>query len=251
MSDDGPVIPEFGQGSECVRDNGTFCWDWVRDSWEPILWPRLVEHIQLTAIAVSVGFVIAFVAALLAYRFRWFEQPFGVFSAIVYTIPSLALFQLLVPITGLTVTTVEIALVSYTLLILFRNILSGLRSAPPEVLEAARGMGLTRTQTLLRVELPLALPAISTYEIAARATLPAIVAGIRIATVTTISLATVAAFVLPDGLGQPILDGLRTFFKTKFIAAGALAVALAIVADGALVLAQRAVAPWARFGSAR
>ena len=237
MTAAGPVIPEFGKGSECVTENRTFCWDWVRDNWDPILWPRLVEHVQLTAIAVSIGFVIAFVAALVAYRFRWFEQPFGVFSAVVYTIPSLALFQLLVPITGLTVTTVEIALVSYTLLILFRNILSGLRGTPPEVLEAARGMGLTRTQTLLRVELPLALPPI--------------VAGIRIATVTTISLATVAAFVLPDGLGQPILDGLRTFFKTKFIAAGALAVALAIVADGVLVLAQRAIAPWARLGSAR
>jgi osmoprotectant transport system permease protein len=231
MSEDGPVIPEFGQGSECVRENRAFCWDWVRDNWEPVLWPRLVEHIQLTAIAVSIGFVIAFVAALLAYRFRWFEQPFGVFAAIVYTIPSLALFQLLVPITGISVTTVEIALVSYTLLILFRNILSGLRSTPAEVLEAARGMGYTGTQALLRVQLPLALPAT--------------IAGIRIATVTTISLATVAAFVLPDGLGQPILDGLRTFFKTKFIAAGALAVALAIAADGALVLAQRALTPWA------
>lgn len=232
MSEDGPVIPQFGKGSECVRDNGAFCWDWVRDNWEPILWPRLVEHVQLTAIAVSIGFVIAFAAALLAYRFRWFEAPFGTFSGLLYTIPSLALFQLLVPITGLTVTTVEIALVSYTLLILFRNILSGLRSTPPEVLEAARGMGLTRTQMLVRVELPLALPAV--------------VAGIRIATVTTISLATIAAFVLPDGLGQPILDGLRTFFKTKFIAAGALAVALAVAADAALVLAQRALTPWAR-----
>jgi len=234
---DAPVIPNFGQGSECVRENRAFCWDWVEANWEPLLWPRLVEHMQLTAIAVSIGFVIAFVAALLAYRFRWFEQPFGVFAAIVYTIPSLALFQLLVPITGISVTTVEIALVSYTLLILFRNILSGLRSTPADVLEAARGMGYTGTQTLLRVQLPLALPAI--------------VAGIRIATVTTISLATVAAFVLPDGLGQPILDGLKTFFKTKFIAAGALAVALAIVADGLLVLAQRTVAPWARLGSAR
>ena len=234
---EGPVIPEFGQGSECVRENRAFCWDWVEANWEPVLWPRLVEHMQLTAIAVSIGFVIAFVAALLAYRFRWFEQPFGLFAAIVYTIPSLALFQLLVPITGISVTTVEIALVSYTLLILFRNILSGLRSTPADVLEAARGMGYTGTQTLLRVQLPLALPAI--------------VAGIRIATVTTISLATVAAFVLPDGLGQPILDGLRTFFKTKFIAAGALAVALAIVADGLLVLAQRTVAPWARLRAAR
>jgi osmoprotectant transport system permease protein len=231
MSADEPVIPQFGRGSECVRENRTFCWDWVRDNWEPILWPRLVEHVQLTAIAVSIGFVIAFAAALVANRFRWFEAPFGLGSGLLYTIPSLALFQLLVPITGITVTTVEIALVSYTLLILFRNILFGLRAATPEVLEAARGMGLTRRQTLLRVELPLALPAI--------------VAGIRIATVTTISLATIAAFVLPDGLGQPILDGLKTFFQTKFIAAGALAVALAIAADGALVLAQRALTPWA------
>lgn len=228
----GPVIPEFGQGSECVRENRAFCTDWVESNWDTILWPRLVEHVQLTAIAVSIGFVIAFAAALVAYRFGWFETPFAVFSGLLYTIPSLALFQLLVPITGLTVTTVEVALVSYTLLILFRNILSGLRSAPPDVIEAAQGMGLTRTQTLVRVELPLALPAI--------------VAGIRIATVTTISLATVAAFVLPEGLGQPILDGLRTFFKTKFIAAGALAVLLAIAVDGALVLAQRLLTPWAR-----
>ena len=235
MSDD-PVIPEFGEGSECVRENRTFCVDWVEDNWDTILWPRLVEHVQLTVIAVSIGFMIAFAAALLAYRFGWFEAPFAGASGLLYTIPSLALFQLLVPITGLTVTTVEVALVTYTLLILFRNILSGLRSAPPDVLEAARGMGLTRTQTLLRVELPLAVPAI--------------VAGIRIATVTTISLATVAAFVLPEGLGQPILDGLRTFFTTKFIAAGALAVALAIVVDAALVLAQRAVTPWARVGRA-
>ena len=232
MTEDGPVIPEFGEGSECIRENRTFCTDWVESNWDTILWPRLVEHVQLTLIAVSIGFVIAFAAALLAYRFGWFEGPFGVVSGLLYTIPSLALFQLLVPVTGLTVTTVEIALVSYTLLILFRNILSGLRGVPPDVLEAARGMGLTRTQTLLRVELPLAVPSI--------------VAGIRIAAVTTISLATVAAFVLPEGLGQPILDGLRTFFKTKFIAAGALAVLLAIAVDAALVLTQRAVTPWAR-----
>ena len=229
---DAPVIPQFGQGSDCIRDNRTFCPDWVEANWDTILWPRLVEHVQLTAIAVSIGFAIAFAAALAAYRYGWFEGPFATASGLLYTIPSLALFQLLVPITGLTVTTVEIALVSYTLLILFRNILSGLRSAPPEVLDAARGLGLTRTQTLLRVELPLAVPAI--------------VAGIRIATVTTISLATVAAFVLPEGLGQPILDGLRTFFKTKFIAAGALAVLLAVAVDAALVLAQRAATPWAR-----
>src|SRR5215210_2400654 len=145
-----PVIPNFGEASDCVSDNRTFCTDWVRENWGPVLRPALTEHIELTAIAVGVGFAIALTAALLAHRLRHLERPFALASAVIYTIPSLALFQLLVPITGLTVTTVEIALVGYTLLILFRNILTGLRSAPPEVLEAARGMGLTRGQTLLR-----------------------------------------------------------------------------------------------------
>ena len=226
-----PVIPDFGTASDCVTENRFFCTDWVRDNWGPVLQPRLVEHIELTLIAVGVGFAISLAAALLAHRFRHVERPFALISAVIYTIPSLALFQLLVPLTGLTVTTVEIALVGYTLLILFRNILAGLRSAPPEVLEAARGMGLTPTQTLWRVELPLAVPAI--------------VAGLRVAVVSTIALATVAAFVVSRGLGGPILGALRLDFKTEIIAAGALAVALAIVADVLLVLLQRAVTPWA------
>jgi osmoprotectant transport system permease protein len=215
-----------------VRDNGTFCWDWAREHWDDTLQPRLIEHIELTLYAVGIGFVIALAAALLAYRFRWFEGGFGLFAAFVYTIPSLALFQLLVPITGLTVTTVEVALVSYTLLILFRNILAGLRGVSPDVLEAARGMGLTRRQMLLKVELPLAVPSI--------------LAGVRIAAVTTISLATIAAFILPEGLGQPILDGLATGFHTKYLAAGALAVGLALIADAAIVLVQRRLTPWAQ-----
>jgi osmoprotectant transport system permease protein len=150
---------------------------------------------------------------------------------VIYTIPSLALFQLLVPISGLTVTTVEIALVGYTLLILFRNTLAGLRAVPPEVLEAARGMGLTAGQTLWRVELPLAVPAI--------------IAGLRIAVVSTIALATVAAFVVSKGLGGPILGALRLDFRTEIIAAGALAVGLAVLADVLLVLLQRLATPWA------
>jgi osmoprotectant transport system permease protein len=226
-----PVIPDFGTASSCVTENRFFCTDWVRDNWGPVLQPRLVEHIELTVIAVGIGFVISLAAALLAHRLRYVERPFALGSAVIYTIPSLALFQLLVPLTGLTVTTVEIALVGYTLLILFRNMLAGLRSAPPEVLEAARGMGLTPTQTLWRVELPLAVPAI--------------VAGLRVAVVSTIALATVAAFVVSKGLGGPILGALRLDFKTEIIAAGALAVALAIVADVLLVLVQRAVTPWA------
>ncbi len=226
-----PVIPDFGEGSDCVTENRLFCTDWVRENWEPVLQPALVEHIKLTVIAVGIGFVLSLAAALLAHRRSYVERPVALVSAVIYTIPSLALFQLLVPVTGLTVTTVEVALVGYTLLILFRNNLAGLRSTPPEVLEAARGMGLTTNQTLWRVELPLALPAI--------------VAGLRVAVVSTIALATVAAFVVSEGLGRPILGALRLDFKTEIIAAGALAVGLAILADGLLVLAQRAVTPWA------
>jgi osmoprotectant transport system permease protein len=226
-----PVIPDFGEASACVSENRFFCTDWVRDNWGPVLQPRLIEHIELTVIAVGIGFVIALAAAIAAHRLRHVERPFAIVSAVIYTIPSLALFQLLVPFTGLTITTVEVALVGYTLLILFRNILAGLRSAPPEVLEAARGMGLTSTQTLWRVELPLAVPAI--------------IAGLRIAVVSTIALATVAAFVVSKGLGGPILGALRLDFSTEIIAAGALAVALAIVADVLLVLVQRVVTPWA------
>jgi osmoprotectant transport system permease protein len=226
-----PVIPDFGEGSDCVVENRLFCPDWVRDNWSDVIQPALLEHVKLTLIAVALGFVIAFGAALVTHRYRLTERPFVVFSALVYTIPSLALFQLLVPVTGLTVTTVEIALVGYTLLILFRNVLEGLRSTPPEVLEAARGMGCTRRQTLWSVELPLALPAI--------------VAGLRVATVSTIALATIAAFVIPEGLGRPIFVALRDYFKTEIVAAGLLAIALALVADALLVLAQRALTPWA------
>lgn len=227
-----PVIPEFGEASSCVVENRLFCTDWVRDNWGDVLQPALLQHVKLTLIAVAVGFAIAFVAALVAHRFRLVEGPFAAFSALVYTIPSIALFQLLVPVTGLSVLTVEVALVGYTLLILFRNVLEGLRSAPPEVLEAARGMGYTRRQTLWRVELPLALPAI--------------VAGLRVATVSTIAIATIAAFVIPEGLGKPIVNGLQQFFKTEIVAAGVLAIVLALVADALFVLAQRALTPWAK-----
>jgi osmoprotectant transport system permease protein len=156
---------------------------------------------------------------------------------VLYTIPSLALFQLLVPITGLTELTVEVALVSYTLLILFRNTLTGLREVPEDARDAARGMGLTARQMLWRVEVPLAVPAI--------------IAGVRVATVTVISLATVAAFVVDEGLGAPIFAALQSSFNTEFIAAGALAVLLALLADALLVGVQRLVTPWARAGGAR
>jgi osmoprotectant transport system permease protein len=227
-----PVIPEFERGSECIRENRQFCLDWFVDNFDRVFAPRLVEHIELTAIAVGIGFAISFAAALIAYSQGWFETPFAIFAAFLYTIPSLAFFQLMVPITGLSVTSAEIALVSYTLLILFRNTLTGLREVPEDARVAARAMGLTPRQVLRRVELPLALPAI--------------VAGIRIATVTTISLATVAAFIGVGGLGQPIFNAIQSGFKTEFVAAGLLAVALALVADALLVLLQRILTPWAR-----
>ena len=229
----GPVIPNFGRGSSCERANGWLCTDWLRAHWADTLQPALVQHVELSLVAVGCGFAISFALALVGFRFRLLDAPLGAVSDFLYTIPSLALFQLLVPITGLTVTTVEIALVSYTLLILYRNFVEGLRGVPPDVLEAARGMGFTRAQTFMRVELPLAVPAI--------------VAGLRIATVSTISIATVAALVLPKGLGHPIFIALREdIFKTEILAAGGLAVALALCADALLALTQRALTPWSR-----
>jgi osmoprotectant transport system permease protein len=232
LAQQGPVIPEFQRGSECIRENRQFCFDWFADNFDRVFAPRLVEHIELTAIAVGIGFAIAFAAALIVHSRGSFEAPFATIAALLYTIPSLAFFQLLVPITGLTTTSAEIALVSYTLLILFRNILTGLREVPEDAREAARAMGLTPRQVLWRIELPLALPAI--------------MAGIRIATVTIISLATVAAFIGVGGLGQPIFNAIQSGFKTQFVAAGVLAVLLALVVDGLLVLLQRALAPWMR-----
>jgi osmoprotectant transport system permease protein len=231
-----PVIPNFGGSSAsfaCERANRLFCPNWVSRNWGGVLWPALRQHVVLTLIAVSIGFVISTALALIAYRRGWLERPVLIVTSILYTIPSLALFELLQPTFGLTRTTAEIALVSYTLLIMFRNTLTGLREVPPEVRDAAKGMGMGPTQSLLRVELPLAAPAI--------------IAGLRIATVTVISLATVAALIDNEGLGVPILTAISNeVFKTELIVAGAMAVALALTADALLVLAQRLITPWAR-----
>ena len=217
-----------------MQGDHTFCPDWVREHWHDTLEPALVQHLELTAIAIAIGFSIAFVLALIAHRVRHVEQPIGIVSALLYTIPSIALFEILVPFTGIGTGTVEIALVAYTLIILFPNILAGLQSAPPDVLEAARGMGLTRRQILTRVELPLAVPLI--------------IGGLRVAVVSTISIATIAAFLLPKGLGYPIFLALKepTPFKTEIYSAGALAVGLAIACDMGLVGLRRMLVPWWR-----
>jgi osmoprotectant transport system permease protein len=233
----GPVIPNFGGGgasNSCVRDNHFFCWRWFKDNWSSTFSPALTQHIEITVVALAIGFAIAFAAALVAYRFDWFETPFSLFSAFLYTIPSLALFQVLVGWTGLGFTTALIPIVSYTLLIIFRNSLIGLREVPEEVREAARGMGLTRRQMLLRVELPLALPAIF--------------GGLQIAAVTVVSLATIAAYVWGKGLGRPIFDAISNgAFNTELVGAGALAILLGIAAYLLIAVAQRTLAPWSRY----
>jgi osmoprotectant transport system permease protein len=228
-----PVVPDFGGGSSCVRNNDFFCWQWFKDNWSDTFAPRLVEHIWLTLIALGIGFAISFAAALFAHRHGWFEFPFATLSSFLYTIPSLALFQVLVGITGLTLTTALIPLVTYTLLILFRNTLVGLQEVPEEVTEAARGMGLTRRQILWRVEMPLALPAI--------------LAGLQIAAVTVVSLATVAAFVYDHGLGSPIFDAInRGSFNTELIGAGGLAILLGIASYALFAGVQWVTTPWTR-----
>jgi osmoprotectant transport system permease protein len=206
-------------------------WDWVANHTAEI-GLRIGEHLELTVIAVAVGLVIAFGLAFAGVRLPPLYPPITAFAGILYTIPSLALFALLVPYTGLSLLTAEIGLVSYTLLILVRNIVSGIRAVPGDVRDAALGMGYTTRAILWRIELPLALGVIF--------------AGIRIATITTIGLVTVTALIGQGGLGYLILLGIQRFFSTPLLVGAVLSVALALAADGALVLVQRALTPWTR-----
>ena len=210
--------------------------DWIADHTDEI-WLQLIEHVQLTVIAVGIGLLISLPLGLLAYRRRRFYPPIASVTGLLYTIPSLALFAMLVPYTGLSFTTAEIGLVSYTLLILIRNVVAGLDGVPADVKEAAIGMGYSPRQILWRVELPLALPVI--------------VAGIRIATVTTVGLVTVTALIGLGGLGSFILSGIRRFFTTEMVVGAVLSFVLAVIVDGLLLLGQRALTPWARGRAAR
>jgi osmoprotectant transport system permease protein len=204
-------------------------WNWVGDHVDLIL-GALGQHIELTVIAVGVGLLVAIPIGVLAWRYRGSRAPVLGLAGALYTIPSLALFALLVPWTGLTVLTAEIGLVSYTLLILVRNIVVGLDGVPAEVRDAALGMGYRPLRQLLRVELPLALPVI--------------IAGLRIATVTTIGLITITALIGEGGLGQLLYDGLQRDFRTPLVVGSVLSVALAVVADLSLALVQRLLTPW-------
>jgi osmoprotectant transport system permease protein len=208
-------------------------WDWTF-SHVPDIVMRLREHIVLTALAVGIGFVLAFVLSLAIRQLPVLYSPVTWVTGVLYTIPSLALFALLIPFTGAGLLTAEIGLVGYTLLILVRNIVGGIRAVPPEVREAAIGMGYSRRQLLWRIELPLAATVI--------------IAGLRVATVTTIGLVTVTSLIGQGGLGALILLGMQQFFATPLVVGGVLSVALAVLADALLVLVQRQLTPWTRPG---
>jgi osmoprotectant transport system permease protein len=214
--------------ASCVADNG-FCPGWIVDHLDRYRQP-LEEHVVLVLVSVSIGFAIASALALVAHRRRWLVGPITNVTGILYTIPSVAAFFLLLPLTGRGKDTAIIALVSYTLLILFRNMMDGLDSVPEEARDAGRGMGLTGRQLLWRVELPLALPAI--------------LAGLRVATTTTVGLTALVFFAGAGGLGEVINNQLA--FKSDVVMAGLLCVLLAAVLDGLILLTQRLLTPWTR-----
>jgi osmoprotectant transport system permease protein len=206
-------------------------WSWVSDHTTEI-WQRVQEHLELVGWSLFWGLVLALPLAVLAHRYRHLRGPALSVTGILYTIPSLAAFALLLPYTGLAQTTVIIPLTTYTLLILVRNVLAGLDGVPAEVLDAAQGMGYSEPRRLVGVELPLAVPAI--------------MAGLRIAAVTLIGLVPVAALVGQGGLGTFMLDGFNRDFQTPLTVGTVLVVVIAIAVDALLLLVQRAVTPWDR-----
>jgi osmoprotectant transport system permease protein len=212
--------------------NPWLSWSYVRDNQDAIL-AATKQHITLTLISVALGLLLAVPLALLARRFRRLETPLLGLTGFIYTIPSLALFALLAPVTGLTGKTVIIGLTGYTLLVLVRNVLAGLEGVPPEVVEAARGMGVGPVRLFLRVQLPLALPTI--------------LAGVRVATVSTVALVTVGVVVSNGGLGQLIFEGFNNnLYRAEILTASLLCVLLAGVADLLLLVLERLLTPWTR-----
>ena len=214
-----------------IRAEPLIDWDRIPDQTDVIL-AKLAEHIQLTLISVALGVAISVPLGIYCYRRRWAYGPTVAVTGIMYTIPSIALFAALIPFTGLALPTAIIPLVSYTLLILIRNTVAGLQGVPEDARESALGMGYSRRQLLWKVELPLALPVL--------------MAGIRLATVTTIGLVTVASLIGHGGLGFFILRGFRQFDPTLSFIGGTLSLVLAVVVDFALVRIERLTTPWAR-----
>jgi len=207
-------------------------WRWV-SSHLGVIASALGQHAELTAIAVGVGLVIALPLAIAAWKVRVLRPPFLAVTGALYVIPSIALFALAGPVTGyFSITTAEVALVGYTLLILLRNTIAGLDAVPADAREAARGMGYTQLAELVRVDLPLALPSIF--------------GGLRVATVTTVGLVMVTAFIGQGGLGQLVIQGFNEGFNTPIVVGLVLSVLLAGVADALLVGLERLAVPWLR-----
>ena len=213
--------------TDCVAENGTFCFGWAADNFDRYVQPT-VEHLVLVGVSVIAGFLIAFGLALLSHRRRWLIPPFITATGILYTVPSIAFFILLLPFTGRGTVTGIIALTAYALQIIYRNMVAGLNNVPVEAKDAGRGMGMTDSQLFWRVELPLSVPEI--------------VAGLRIATVSTVAIATLAFLAGAGGLGTEIYNQID--FKTNVLLAGGLCVAMAIILDLVLLLLQRLAAPW-------
>jgi osmoprotectant transport system permease protein len=227
------VLPLVAPASSdnCLTRNEWICGKYY-SSRAGDLTDALVQHIGIVVASVLLGLAIAVPLALLARRYRKLEGLIVGTTTAIYTIPSLALFSLLVPLTGLGLTTVVIGLGLYSLTILVRNILEGLAGVPADVRESAVGMGYARGRMLWRVEVPLALPAI--------------MAGLRVATVSAVALTTVGAILDYGGLGDLLVDGTRTDFKAQVLATSVLCVLLAVVLDLLLVSVQRMLTPWTR-----
>lgn len=229
VSADGETdLPETPQ---CYIDNTWWCAPYWEDRQQELV-DGTVQHVWLTVVSVAIGLLLAFVLALLARRFTPLENAIVGTTTILYTIPSLAMFSLLLPLTGVSATTVVVGLVLYSLTILVRNILAGLRGVPEDVRESAVGLGHGPTRLLFKVELPLALPVIF--------------AGLRVATVSTVALVTIGSIVNNGGLGNLLYDAVSTEFKAQILAASVLCVLLAIAFDLAIVGLQRALTPWTK-----
>lgn len=218
-----------------ARSNEVFCFDWARENIDRFGTPT-VEHLEMVLLSLLLGFVVAFALALLAHRARWLQPPLLAATGVLYTVPSIAFFFLLLPVTGFGKDTAIIVLAAYTLQIIYRNTMLGLSNVPDPAKEAARGMGYTDRQILWRIELPLAIPEI--------------VAGLRIAFVSTVAIATLAVFIGAGGLGVQILrEGNLTFPTSVFIVL-AIVILMALLFDVILLAVQRVMTPWRRARSA-
>ncbi|GAA3136352.1 hypothetical protein GCM10010449_66070 [Streptomyces rectiviolaceus] len=216
---------------DCLARNEWICGEYLSTR-RQIIVDAVLQHLELTAVSVLIALVIAVPLAVVARRWALAAGPVLALTTVLYTIPSLAMFSLLLPVYGLSASLVVAGLVLYSLTLLVRNILAGLRAVPEETRQAARGMGYGPIRLLLTVELPLALPAA--------------MAGLRIATVSAVSLVTIGAIVGFGGLGNLIYTGMNTYFKAQVLTASVLCVVIAVLADVLLLGVQRILTPWTR-----